>query len=273
MNKNEIETVLRELHIISGFRVSLRDVNFEEIMAYPTEKLAFCDYLQKQVPGEFERCRNCDIEHSKLAFSKGEAIVYQCRHGLVEAIAPLYSFGAHTGFLMIGQVRRAGDSKESFARRLVQLGCDSDEALARCESIPEISEDMIKSYLHIMTVCAQYLTLSSSVTTEKPTIGQLTMRYISKHFTERITVKEVCSALGYSKSTVLSAFKREFGTTVNTYLNNMRLAQAKRLLSEDDMTINEIALCSGFADQSYFSKVFSAKYEMTPSEYRKEGEK
>ncbi len=273
MNRNEIEAVLRELHNISGFRVSLRDVNFEEIMAYPTEKLGFCDYLQKQVSGEYDRCKKCDIEHLRLAFSRSEAIVYQCRHGLIEAIAPLYNFGAHTGFLMIGQVRRSGDSNESFVKRLTQLGCDSADARARCEDIPEISEGMIKSYLHIMTVCAQFLTLSSSAATEKPTVGQLTMRYISKHFTERITVKEVCSALGYSKSTVLSAFKREFGTTVNTYLNNMRLAQAKRLLTEGNTTINEIALRSGFADQSYFSKVFSAKYKMTPSEYRKDGEK
>lgn len=272
MNKAEIEAVLRELHNISGFRVSLRDINFEEIMAYPNTKLGFCSYLQSSVCGELEKCRACDSMHSKEALAKGEATVYECRHGLIEAIAPLYNYGALTGFLMIGQVRRCDTPTDNFARRLTDMGCDQDEALSLSQAIPAVNGDMIRSYLQVMTVCAQFLTLSNAVTPEKASVGQLAMRYISENFADRITVKDICSALGYSKSTVLSAFKREFGTTVNTYLNNMRLSYAKRLLLDGDSTINEIALRSGFADQSYFSKVFSAKYGITPSEYRKEGE-
>jgi AraC-like DNA-binding protein len=96
------------------------------------------------------------------------------------------------------------------------------------------------------------------------------MKYLSENYTQHISITDICNHVGYSKSTVLSSFKREFGTTVNSKLCEIRLNAAKKLLEESEITINEIALCTGFADQSYFSKVFSAKYGITPSEYRKE---
>jgi AraC-like DNA-binding protein len=132
---------------------------------------------------------------------------------------------------------------------------------------------MIESYVKIMTVCAEYLTLSNAVTGAKPSVGRLAMRYIRENFTEHITIKDICSAIGYSKSTVLTSFKKEFSITVNTYLNNMRLGRAKKMLESETLTINEIALTCGFSDQSYFSKVFSAKYGLTPTEYRKDEKK
>ena len=56
--------------------------------------------------------------------------------------------------------------------------------------------------------------------------------------------------------------------TVNDYITEVRLGEAMRMLLAGGQTIGEIALATGFSDQSYFSKVFSAKYGMPPSEYR-----
>ena len=71
---------------------------------------------------------------------------------------------------------------------------------------------------------------------------------------------------------MLNAFKNEYSTTINAYLTELRLENAKKLLADNEKTVNEIALYCGFSDQSYFSKVFSAKYGITPTDYRK-GEK
>ncbi|MBQ9071501.1 MAG: PocR ligand-binding domain-containing protein [Clostridia bacterium] len=270
MNKEKIISILRELYAISGFRISLHNTNFEEIAAYPEEKLGFCSYIQRKSERELESCHRCDRSVCEQVLKSGEPIIYRCRHNLVEAISPLYNFGVLTGFLMMGQVRVEGEGIDPMLIALAKLGKKDFEAREICASIPSVKNDMIKSYVNIMTVCASYLTLSNAVTSTKATIGQLTMRYISENFTEHITVKDICDAVGYSKSTVLSAFKKEFSTTVNTYLTDMRLKRSKKMLENDDSTINEIALACGFSDQSYFSKVFSAKYGMTPTEYRRE---
>ena len=42
MNTQEIINVLREMHKITGFRISLHGADFEEIAAYPEKSLAFC---------------------------------------------------------------------------------------------------------------------------------------------------------------------------------------------------------------------------------------
>ena len=54
---------------------------------------------------------------------------------------------------------------------------------------------------------------------------------------------------------------------MNNYVNELRLAEAVNMLKMGDKNIGEIASETGFADQSYFSKVFSAKYGAPPSEY------
>ena len=56
---------------------------------------------------------------------------------------------------------------------------------------------------------------------------------------------------------------------MNAYLNTLRLEKAKTMLENENTSVNEIALSCGFADQSYFSKVFSSAYGITPTEFRR----
>jgi AraC-like DNA-binding protein len=269
MNREKIIFILSELYKISGFRVSLHNTNFDEIAAYPEKKLDFCDAMQTSSDEEYKKCKDCDKAACKKALSESQTIIYKCRHGLVEAISPLYNFGALTGYLMMGQVRVRTDDVSKLLYALRKIGKAESEAFEIVDSIPSVANDMIRSYVNIMTICASYLTLSNSVTGAKPTVGQMTMRFISENYTDRLTIKDICDAVGYSKSTVLSSFKKEFSTTVNAYLNNMRLERSKKMLEDDSATINEIALKCGFSDQSYFSKVFSTKYGITPTDYRR----
>jgi len=270
MNKEQISKVLRELYNISGFRVSLHSTGFEEIAAYPEKKNSFCSYIQKCNPNECELCKKGDKEAFAKVLESGEPIIYKCRHNLIEAVSPIYNFGILTGFLMMGQVRTSNEGISSMLNVLAKNGKTDFEAREIASLIPSVEENMIKSYVNVMTLCASYLTLSNAVTSPKPSVGQLTMKFISENYTEKITVKDICEAVGYSKSTVLSAFKKEFSTTVISHLNTLRLERAKKMLENENASINEIALSCGFSDQSYFSKVFSAAYGITPTEYRRE---
>lgn len=270
MNQEKISSVLKELHKISGFRISIHNTDFKEIVAYPEEKQEFCARIHERSEMELAACMACDAEACKKVLIGGETVIYKCRYGLIEAISPLYSFGALTGFLMMGQIISGTDPTDQAEHTLITLGEAAEEAKRICDGIPRVKSEMVRSFVNIMTVCASYLTLSNAVTGAKATIGQLTRQYIAEHFTERISIKDICDGVGYSKSSVLTSFKREFSVTVNTYLNNMRLERAKKMLENESLTINEIALGCGFADQSYFSKVFSARFGITPSEFRKD---
>ena len=269
MDINEIKAVLKDLHKISGFRVSIHDTEYKVIAAYPEGKLPFCSYIQKHGLEELKKCQACDREACKKAIDQKGTVIYKCHHGLIDAISPLYSFGSLTGFLTMGQVREKGMGIHTMLSALEAIGKNDEEGKNLCLNIPTVDSSMIKSYANIITICARYLTISNALVGDKLTLGQQIMRYLSENYTKRIGIQNICHDLGYSKSTVIAAFKREFNTTINAMLNEIRLKNAKAQLEETNLSINEIALSNGFTDQSYFSKVFSAKYGATPSEFRK----
>ena len=270
MKKQEIISVLAELHKITGFRVSLHGADYSEIAAYPETKSEFCKRLQMK-PDEYKKCVACDKNACREALSKRSTYIYKCRYGFTEAVSPLYNFGTLTGFLMMGQVFDGHGSTEKYIDRI----CDKlgDSYRSSLTEVPSVRPDMIQSYVKIMTICAQYLTLSNAISSEKPTVAEMAKRFIHENFSEKIGIKEICDEIGCSKSTLITSFKKTYGTTVNRYLSDVRLEEAIKMLASGKKNIGEISEATGFSDQSYFSKVFSAKYGIPPSEYKQDTER
>ncbi len=268
MNREEIISVLKDLHEATGFRMSLHDNDFNEIAAYPDSQLPCCALLHKN-RDEFEKCLECDREACREAQGRRNAIIYKCRYGLTEAISPLYNFGTLTGFLMMGQVSDEKLDKGALIEKITAVANCPEDAISAVNSIPEISQKLTETYVRIMTLCARFLTLSNAIPSKKPSLGEAAKKYVSENYNKKISIKDICRELGCSKSSLLSTFKKQYGVTVGEFLTEFRLGEAKRLLENGELSINEIAHSTGFYDQSYFSKVFSAKCGMSPSDYRK----
>ena len=266
MNKKEIVEVLGALHRITGFRVSLHGQNYEEIAAFPEEKCSFCKLVQKN-PDELARCIDCDKQACKKALEIRDTYIYKCRYGITEAISPLYNFGHLTGFLMMGQTITSGKEMAN-TEFLFRQRCPDEDVTAAISQIPITNSELIESYVKIMTVCAKYLTLSNTIIAHRPTITENATTYIHENYASKIGLKGLCSYLCCSKSTLVKLFREECGTTVNNYINDVRLSEAKRLLLNEDISVAEVARETGLCDQSYFSKVFLAKTGLTPTDYR-----
>lgn len=269
MKKQEIISVLYELHKITGFRMSLHDVDYAEIAAYPPERLPLCERIHK-IKSEYDRCLECDKIAFETVLRTKETMIYKCRYGLTEAVSPLYNFGILTGFLMMGQISDGTTDKSKTKDELIRVGISEGEAELILSDMTTVSPDMINSFVKIMTICAQYLTLSNAIPAGNPSIAENAKKFIHENINKKLTIKNICDHVGCSKTTLISAFKREFGQTVNATISKLRLEEAKRLLDLDKSSINDISQAAGFYDQSYFSKVFSKEYGITPSEYRKE---
>ena len=267
MNKQEIITVLEELHRISGFRISLHGTDFKEIAAYPENQSKFCELVQR-ISDERNECVKCDEHACHEALRTGKTYIYNCRYGLTEAVSPLYNFGKLTGFLMMGQVKENGCELSKGATKLIENAEDTEEILA---NIPEVKKEMLTSYVRIMTICAQYLTLSNAVVGERRTVAEEAAEYIGNNLDKKIGIPELCGKIGCSKSTLITAFKKRYGTTVNSFTVDMKLKKAEGLLLSGKYSVAEISTACGFTDQSYFSKVFSAKHGVTPSDFRAKG--
>lgn len=92
--------------------------------------------------------------------------------------------------------------------------------------------------------------------------------YIEQHYHEELTVETVSRACGYSRFYIAKTFKEVTGYTVIWYINATRIQQAKALMKTGNLSVSEIAIRCGFANLSYFSKVFKRLEKQSPQEFK-----
>ncbi|MDO5478197.1 MAG: AraC family transcriptional regulator [Clostridia bacterium] len=92
---------------------------------------------------------------------------------------------------------------------------------------------------------------------------------ILSNYSEDISAEAISKHVGFSKFHFLRQFKNATGLTFSSFLNSVRIDNAKKLLSETNLPIKEICYMTGFESEAYFSKIFKEKEGYTPSEYRK----
>ncbi len=92
-------------------------------------------------------------------------------------------------------------------------------------------------------------------------------QFIQQHYAEHLTLEQIGRCAGLSKSTLLRAFTHTKGVTPYSYLINVRIGQAKKLLEQGIPPV-EAALQTGFSDQSHFTNYFSRFIGLAPGAYR-----
>jgi AraC-like DNA-binding protein/quercetin dioxygenase-like cupin family protein len=95
--------------------------------------------------------------------------------------------------------------------------------------------------------------------------------YIEAHYHEPISLKDVAAALNLSPGHLTTVVRRKTGRTVQAWINERRLAQARRLLVGTDWTVAEVGRRVGFADPVYFSRMFRRAHGTTPLRWRRAG--
>ena len=104
---------------------------------------------------------------------------------------------------------------------------------------------------------------------EGRTITLLT-RYLQEHLAEEISLNVLADEFHLSAQYISQLFKSEIGVNFLSYLTNIRMERAKKLLPSTDLPIAEISQQSGYADYRVFTKAFKKAENMTPSQYRKD---
>lgn len=95
----------------------------------------------------------------------------------------------------------------------------------------------------------------------------LVKQYLNEHLKEKISLDDISAHFNISSSQLKRIFKSYAGTTVISYLISLRIAEAKRLIREDELTFSQIAEQVGYDNIYYFSSQFKIQTGMTPTEY------
>lgn len=98
---------------------------------------------------------------------------------------------------------------------------------------------------------------------------QKSIEYISSNYSYPITVEDIASYVGLSRSQLFRSFETVLGISPKEYLTDFRIKQSCYLLEHSDLSITSIANSIGFDNSLYFSKTFHKIKGMPPKEYRK----
>lgn len=93
--------------------------------------------------------------------------------------------------------------------------------------------------------------------------------YLQAHIYENIELGDLCDAFYLRKSQLSLLFKNTFGTSPMKYLNELKIAEAKKLLRDDTHSVSEIAEMLGYSCIHSFSRNFKTVTGFSPSEYKK----
>ena len=105
---------------------------------------------------------------------------------------------------------------------------------------------------------------------ESPTLDRMAeiLKYLEEHYTEGINLASLSEKFYISEFYLCRLFKEYTGKTVLSYVTQLRIRRAKKLLSGTDEPISRIAKDSGFGSVSAFGKAFRVNVGMSPREYR-----
>lgn len=90
-----------------------------------------------------------------------------------------------------------------------------------------------------------------------------------QHMEQRVTIEELSKQYLINPTTLKSAFKSVYGTSLAAHIKMHRMEQAAKMLRETDMSIAEIAQAVGYDSQSKFTTTFKVFFHVLPREYRK----
>ncbi|HRH59911.1 MAG TPA: AraC family transcriptional regulator, partial [Chitinophagaceae bacterium] len=94
-------------------------------------------------------------------------------------------------------------------------------------------------------------------------------QYVQQKYSIQISIAEAAAVVHLSVSAFCKFFKRAYGKTFSDYVNEIRIANACRLLIDTDKPVARVAFDSGFESLSYFNRVFLKKKKMRPNNFRK----
>jgi AraC family transcriptional activator of pobA len=91
---------------------------------------------------------------------------------------------------------------------------------------------------------------------------------IDRRHNERLSLRDVAHEVGMTPGHLTTVVRRRTGRTVQEWIIERRMAEARKLLMDNHITIQEAARRVGISDPGYFSRLFRRTHGMSPRDWR-----
>ncbi len=102
-----------------------------------------------------------------------------------------------------------------------------------------------------------------SIVTKTNNVGE----YLDQNFRENLKLDDLCFLFNTNKTTLCSRFRETYGCTITSYVNRLKIEEAKRLLRQEKHSVSQISQQLCFSSVHYFSRMFKQYTGMSPKKY------
>ncbi len=150
------------------------------------------------------------------------------------------------------------------------LPCSGTFEYAKLKTIIEELDRLAHSNTPYITQAGKFYELLSNLyqTTPTDSIADKIADYIAKECHRAISLEMICEEFHFSKNHIINIFKKAFGMTPITYMNELKLQKAEYLIEVTSDSLEAIAIQCGFQNYSYFYKLFKRKHKLSPDQWR-----
>ncbi|HEX8866353.1 MAG TPA: AraC family transcriptional regulator, partial [Lentzea sp.] len=92
---------------------------------------------------------------------------------------------------------------------------------------------------------------------------------IERRYPEPLSLREVAAAVRISPGHLTFTVRRRTGRTVQEWITERRMVQARRLLAVTELSVSDIGRQVGFPDAGYFARTFGKVHDMSPTQWRR----
>lgn len=265
-DREHLRSIIKNLFDLTGISISVLDAGYQQLVhcAHPDD---FCTLLQS-VDGEREKCGKCDQRILKKCNRSRKLEGHICTSGLYDSAMPIIKHESIVGYVVMGRVR--SEKSPAALQYIPQTDVDTAARLKLLyKQLPSMSEKQLTALYRLLP---SVLFDSAIRIVYDPLVNEI-VEYIDSHLKEELTVANICNRFHLSVNHLYDLFRINLGKTINEYITQRRILQAKTMLLSSNKTVYEIAENVGIANYTYFYKLFKKKTGMTPSQYRKTSKK
>ena len=228
----------------------------------------FCLKIKMETSRKY--LRKCISEHHEIEFREAlkhrSPFVIHCHAGAMELAVPIFIKEEFIGVLTAGTFRYpASAGYPGFEKERENLPVIQEKDLAKWGKVLTSLAEQYLSGLHIASnsdpLLKQTLCLDTRILKA--------IAFLRYNFTRKIMVKEAAKEAGMCISRFLHVFTKETGYSFSDFLQRIRVEHARRLVEGSDLSLEEIARCSGINSQSRMGVLFRRYLNTSPRELRK----
>jgi AraC-like DNA-binding protein len=155
---------------------------------------------------------------------------------------------------------------EIMENRVTKMGFQVDYI----HHIPQEKETLEEMYVSLLALCAQICEGQKPSNVERNDMILETVKELihQKYADINLSQQTIASTVKLSSAYLGKLFKDSYQLTLTEYINDIRLKHAQQFLENGDHSVLDIMEKCGYANPSYFFRLFKAKFGSTPKEYR-----